>query len=514
MRPFFILILFLSLPATANQPATETRIVTYEDFGAMGDGKTDDLPAIQKAHEHANKHNLPVRSRPNATYHLGRRAITAIIATNTDWNSSHFIIDDSKGVENHQRPLFEVRSLLEPIPLQIDRLSAGQTHLDLRPTVDCLVYVENNKHRIYIRRGLNQNRGTTQKEVFILRRNGSIEGSINWDYDAITRITAQPIEAETLFLRGGVFTNIANRMKPDQPSNYWSRNIQITRSRTVVENLTQKVTGEMEHGHPYSGFLNARQSAMIVFRNCVVDGRKTYRKIGNADKSVSMGTYGYQANLIVDFRMINCRTGTDIHDRSRWGVVATNFMKNMLIEDCTLSRVDVHMGISGTYHIRRSTLGHAGLNAIGSGRLIVEESTIHGNYLVNFRSDYGSTWHGEIVIRDSRWIPAPERSSTPVMFNMNNDGWHDFGYPCSMPRLISIDRLFVDDSKRPASYRGINLFGNPIGSSPNNRPFPYHLTEKIKIRDLKTASGNLPQISTNPEITKAVTIQPASAVRP
>lgn len=235
----------------------------------------------------------------------------------------------------------------------------------------------------------------------------------------------------------------------------------------------------------------------------MIDGRKTYQKIGNAGKTVAMGTYGYSATLVADFRMSHCRMGNDILDRSRWGVVATNFMKNFTVEDCALSRVDVHMGVSGSYIIRRSTLGHAGLNAIGRGRLIVEDSTLHGNHLISLRSDYGSTWEGEVLIHNSRWVPP---KGNPVMFGMQNDGMHDFGYPCFMPRLIRIDGLFVDDSKHSKKYEGVAFFSDPIGSSRNKRPFPYQLTEKLEVRGLKTASGMPPVISDNPEVTKAITV--------
>ena len=98
-------------------------VVTYEAFGAVGDGVHDDLPAICKAHEHANAHGLPVKSNPEATYHLGRKALTVVIATDTDWSTSRFTIDDTE-VENHRKALFEVRSLLKPAKLKIDRLRA------------------------------------------------------------------------------------------------------------------------------------------------------------------------------------------------------------------------------------------------------------------------------------------------------------------------------------------------------------------------------------------------------
>jgi hypothetical protein len=217
-----------------------------------------------------------------------------------------------------------------------------------------------------------------------------------------------------------------------------------------------------------------------------------------------MGSYGYGASNVVNFKMLNCRMN-DIHDRSRWGVVATNFMKNILIEDCVLSRMDVHQGISGDYIIRRTTLGHAGLNAIGGGHLLIEDSTLHGGHLVSFREDYGSVWDGVVSIRNSRWIPP---SSAPVMFGMNNDGTHDFGYPCSMPREIRIDGLLIDDSKSKTSkkYQGVRMFSNPIGPAGKDRPFPYRLTERVMVKNLKTASGLPVRVSDNPEIAKSIKV--------
>ena len=104
------------------------------------------------------------------------------------------------------------------------------------------------------------------------------------------------------------------------------------------------------------------------------------------------------------------------------------------------------MGVSGSYIVRRCNLGWMGLNAIGRGDLLVEDSTLYGPSLVNFRQDYGSTWEGDLVIRNSKWVPAAGHTHWPRMINTSNDGMHDFGYPCSMPRTVTIDGLFVDDS--------------------------------------------------------------------
>ena len=170
--------------------------------------------------------------------------------------------------------------------------------------------------------------------------------------------------------------------------------------------------------------------------------------------------------------MINCRMN-HINDRTRWGVIATNFCKNILLEDCKLSRMDAHMGVSGTYVIRRCTLGHMGLNAIGRGVLTVEDSTLYGRSLINFRSDYGSTWEGEVVIRDCRWIPARGRPCTPHMIQVRNDGMHDLARSHLAPhsvqnRLLAVsgNDTFGSEQPRLCLLQGSWLSGDSVLSRP------------------------------------------------
>jgi hypothetical protein len=491
--------------ATASKPAAAAGgPVSYEAFGAVGDGVADDLPAIVAAHAFANTHHLPVRTRPGATYHLGRRALTVVILTDTDWGTSRFVIDDTD-VENHRASLFAVRSRLEPVSLAITRLTRDQQRLDVRPPRDCWVRVENNRQRVYIRRGLNQNNGTPQRDCFILRRDGTIEGAIDWDYETITRVDARPIDERPLVVKGGVFTTIANRMKQEQGYNYWARNISINRSNTIVEGLSHHVTGEGEFGHPYRGFLDVTSCANVTLRDCFVTGHKTYRTIGSAGKPVSMGTYDLSANEVVNFALVGVRM-ENICDSTRWGVIGTNFCKNILLENCTLSRMDTHQGVSGTYTIRGCTLGHAGLNAIGRGTLTIENSTLNGRSLLSLRGDYGSTWEGTVVIRNCRWIPACGAPVLPTLLNASNDGQHDFGYPCFMPREVTIDGLVIDDRNHPRDYQGPFLFSDPDGAKAAKRPFSYRLTERVAIRNLTTTSGRKFRISPDAEFARRVQV--------
>lgn len=490
--------------ADAKRTVPTDRPVSYEAFGAIGDGVADDLPAIVEAHAFANAHGLPVRSKPDATYHLGRKALTAVITTDTDWSTSRFIIDDTD-VENHRASLFTVRSLLAPVKLSITRLTRDQRQLEVQPPSDCWVRVENNRKRRYIRQGLNQNNGAPQRDCFILRRDGSIEGAIDWDYDTITRVEAHPIDERPLVLQGGIFTTTANRMKQEKGYNYWSRNIDISRSNTSVVGLTHHVVGETDVGHPYSGFVTVSGCANVTLRDCFVTGHKTYTTIGSAGKPVSMGTYDLSANEVVNFTMVGCRMD-HICDATRWGVIGTNFCKNILLENCTLSRMDTHQGVSGTYTIRGCTLGHAGLNAIGRGTLTVENSTLNGRSLLSLRGDYGSTWEGTVVIRNCHWIPACGAAVQPYLISASNDGQHDFGYPCFMPREVTIDGLVIDDTNHPKDYQGPYLFTDPDGATEAVRPFPYRLTEQVTIRHLTTASGRKPRTSPDPDFTARVRV--------
>ena len=53
-------------------------VVRYAKFGAVGNGVTDDLEAIVKAHEFANQHGLPVKADDGATYYIGGKNLSLI----------------------------------------------------------------------------------------------------------------------------------------------------------------------------------------------------------------------------------------------------------------------------------------------------------------------------------------------------------------------------------------------------------------------------------------------------
>ncbi len=483
-------------------------LVRYSDFGARGDGKTDDIDAIAAAHAFANQHGLSVKADEGATYYIGGKERTAVIRTDTDFGTAAFIIDDTE-VQNRNASIFMVSSSLQPFkPEGISSLKRNQEKINVSLPGTCLITVTNSHVKRYIRFGLNQNNGSPQTDIFIVDKNGNVDmdAPIIWDFDQITEITALPIDEKTLNITGGRFTTIANRA--ESKYTYYSRNIAIRRSNVLVDGLEHRVTGEGDHGAPYGGFINIRDCSYVTVKNTILTGHKTYRTIGSAGKPVSMGTYDISVNRALNVSFVNCSQTNDINDSKYWGILGSNYCKNLLYDNCTFSRFDAHMGVANAT-IRNSTLGHMGINAIGSGTFTVENSTIHGRSLINLRSDYGSTWQGEFVIRNCIFVPAGGRPTSASLIGGSYSGQHDFGYTCYMPERITIENLHIDDSNHPEDYQGPAIFANfnpQMTDDSYQEKFPYVRTREVILRNVTTASGKDLRLSDNPFMFKDVKV--------
>ena len=235
-----------------------------------------------------------------------------------------------------------------------------------------------------------------------------MKAPIIWDFDEITDTVASPLDEKMLTVRGGVFKTIANKV--ESKYTYYARGIQIMRSNVTITGLRHEVSGEGDHGAPYSGFLNVR-CANVTIQDTVLTGHKTYGTIGSAGRPVSMGTYDFGANRAINITLKNCRQTNDITNRKYWGIMGSNYCKNLTYDGCELSRFDAHMGVANAT-IKNSKLGHQGINAIGTGTFLLENSTVYGGAMINLRGDYGSTWEGEFIIRNCTFVPAAGAKTT------------------------------------------------------------------------------------------------------
>ena len=477
------------------------KYLTYEQFGAKGDGVTDDFPAIIATHAAANEKGLPVKAAGGKTYYIGNTPGTAVIRTDVDFGTARFIIDDSRvSLEDREDYIFRVESALEPFPIDgIESLKRDQTGIGQSLPGRCLVEVVNDHHKVYIRLGANQNGGVSQKEYFIADADGNIDpaSALIWDYDEITGMTARPIDDKLLTIKGGTFTTIANQA----PSKYtyYGRGITVERSNVRIEGLSHYIEGELDHGAPYDGFLDLHKAADIVVSGCLFTAHKTYRTIGSAGVPVSMGTYDISAHGCVGVKWENCSQTTDINDTRYWGIFVSNFCKNLALDHCVFSRFDAHQGVRNVT-LTGCEFGHTGVNVVGYGTLLLDDCIVHRKSLVALREDYGSSWEGELIVRNCKLI-VPKGAKNVSILRGSNAGKHDFGYTCHLPERIEIENLVIDDSRVSSKdYQGPLVFGKFKRTAGEEVPYPFIAKGVINLKNVEVSSGKPLGVGLEPEM--------------
>ncbi len=470
--------------------------VTYEDFGAVGDGKTDDFEAILKTHEYANTSGLSVFANETATYYIGGANKTACIMTDTDWSTARFIIDDTQ-VENRGSWIFNIApsqggiNITDKVsPLKSDAKNIG-TSLDVKS----LVVLTDSSVKRYIRKGANQNSGSNQTDVILVEENGNIspETPLIWDFDSITAAAAYPVDTETLTVKGGRFTTLANNAASEY--NYYARGIQVRRSNTVIDGIYHDIKNEGKTGAPYSAFVSLSCCADVTVKNCTFTGHKKYSTTGSSGTSVAMGTYDIGAATAVNARFINCNQTNDITDNDYWGIAGTNYCKNLLYDGCALSRFDAHQGVLNATVIN-SVLGHHGIKLIGSGTALIENTTVLSDSFIALRSDYGSTWNGELIIRNCKFYPTGISSH---IIDAENSEDHNFGYTCYLPQKIEIDGFYVHRIGNNYLFTKVNSKHN---SDSYNAEYPVVPPQEITVNNFSNLLFGKLYVSKNKAIFK------------
>ena len=460
--------------------------LTYEQFGAVGDGVHDDFDAIIACHAEANLKGLPVKANDNAEYYIGGADKTAIVKTDVDFGNAKFIIDD-RNVERIQSYVFTVSSDFESFSPNIDSLKKGQTYLDLPHEGNLYVRVFNDKRKVYIRKGLNMNNGTAATDCFILDEDGNISPSIDFDHETITKTYAKRTDDAPITLRGGRFVTIANQA----PSfyTYYKRGFLINRSHVTITDVYHTVEGELDHGAPYHGFYYVSECIDIKIENALLTPRFIYYTASKIEgRDVMMGSYDLSFNAAIGVHCKNVTQTIDILDRRYWGIYTSNFCKNLSIENCKISRFDAHQGVTNVT-IRNCEIGHQQIKLIGFGEAVIENTIVHAPSwaFIELRGDYGSIWDGNVTIRNCTWQPMGANST---LFTAWNSQDHDYGYPCMMPRTVDIDGLYIEDGKfADAENRNIALFNTFDPNFADGKPFPYETTRNLILKNVKTESG-------------------------
>ena len=462
-----------------NYSGYDARNIYYEDFGAKGNGKTDDFEAIKDCHAYANKYGHTVNGKTGSTYYIGKNdaGTSAIIKTNVNWNGCKFTIDDheilqpltasqNNGAAQKEDPGFNASIFivqperasvtLSGSSLPITSLEKGATHIGYAPGESVLLILYNKNVKHFIRYGPNSDSGKDQHEIILVDKDGNIDPStpVQWEFETITKIVVNYVDDTPITISGGEYdveAGIDNRAYIGQIFNtgrsfytYYARNIVIERSNVVLENVIHDLIDVPEAAAPYAGFTIVRSCNNVTVTGFVFECPPQYKK--EDDAGIGMGSYeitANEANKVTYSNSVQSNFYEEDGSVIFHGLMGTNFCKNLTFDGMHVSSFDAHCGVYNAT-VKNSIVEH--LNFIGAGDAVIENTVVYGGGLcaaMNLRDDYGSTWDGDLIINGLEFRFKSEQSNR--LFTIVRAAWynHYFGYTVYFPQNIILNDVSI-----------------------------------------------------------------------
>jgi len=449
--------------------------VYYEDFGASGDGKTDDFEAMYNTHVFANISGQTVKGKPGATYYVcnteiiinSRYVVSSIpIQTNTDWQGARIIIDDRNiaayrtglNYELSQSHIFKILPDEEHEMIKVNRadilgsivaagLNPDTKNIDFK--IDgwdgaMMIIPYNREHKVFRRRGYGGHSGEDMQEIIVIDKDGNVseETPIMFEYTHINYIEAYKLDPESAIRVGnGIIETIETEQNHNVPledgtyefkSGYKRRGISVTRSYTTVHDVEHIVSGGFnlkdrangKDGSSSGGMFVATYANHVTFKDCIIPGRACY---GNAS------TYNFSARSVNKIVLDGCiqsnfwitvdyETGEMTgHTEYVDGAVTNLSYVKMQSDSGTGSTLALHWGIGGTNYCKNMEYidsqisrfdAHAGLY---NGKII--NTNINGMEL---------TGVGDLIIENVNWYQYG--TTVPFLYLRSDYGYHWDGH--------------------------------------------------------------------------------------
>lgn len=485
-------------------------VVCYDDFGAVGDGVTDDFMAFYNTHVFANECGQKVVATAGKNYLLRDNKVdgtvtSIIVRTSVDFKGATVTIDDTLISGKADDPyyeyfnvhMFDIRPNEEHEKVRIDDpealaaiLAAGlnknTTVIDL-PLEDwdghAMIIPYNSDHKVFRRKGSGQHTGDPMKEVIVLDANGNVNKKtpLMFHYTNLTYVDVYKIdfndlvtfENATMVTLASQVNNCKNGVRDS--TQYIKRGLNVSRSWTTVKNIKHVIQNEFTHaesvdkngvyqkmGHQYYGFFSAEYASNITFKKCEIPARKCY---GHSSYNLRV----LHANAVVFDECVQTNFWVTIDENNKlipsstytpgavtsmstitlngknfqmhWGVGGSNYSKNLEYKNSTLSRFDAHAGLYNGA-ITNSTINAIELTGVGTFKMTNvnwHSDNATQDSVVGLRTDYGTTWDGEVIMKDVNLYVEPSARINLVSHTYQN--WY-YGYTCAFPS-VSVDSLSV-----------------------------------------------------------------------
>lgn len=444
--------------------------VTYEMFGAIGDGIANDYVAIKDTHNYANLYNKKVKGTYGKVYYIENIVESVLIDTDTDFSNSTFLLD-----EKSSNPLFisydeEIEGLTN-----INLIIKGVKNIPNFPYMNSLVIIENSSIVECIRE---DNQQYIETEWFYIDEYGGIVGDITKTMSNYTSIKYKLVKNSYLTIENAIIKLKGNNTQ------YSTKFLDVRRSRTIINNI--------------SGFYDADNSsihrlAFISINECYdVTLNNVNLPIFNSNiGSVRQGSYGLLAQYCVNLKLNNVNSP---QHSDKWGVMGSNKIKNLLIEKSNLNRVDCHYYIVNL-EIKDSIIGEYGITLTGYGTINLNNVTFNGDNMIVLRNDYGGFFDGDIIMDNIKWKINSHNDYDRIMISSYRNPDFDFKVGMFMCRNIDIKNIYIEKNTTKDVWLIRTNENKPLVNNNQTKPYIFDSIIAKNIRTNNTGGIKITKLS-------------------
>ena len=384
-----------------SEEIASVKIISYTQFGAALDGVSDDTEAAIACHQYANANGCRVEQHSGTLYlKTATEENCPIVKTSCDWSGMTLKVDEhmgkniimkvvpDEGVQSHSLTSEEIGELAKgavQIPFLVDYKN-------------CICHFTTD---ISIGNRLNKTESYVYHETVTVDRYGNLlEGEL---FRAMSDATSISMEYQSIFQRPVTLEGV--RIVLDTTDDSKIPCILVKRSNTTMKDWTFVIQSEVSSDSTaYKGeILKVENCYNVVIEKFSGENFGTFFSQGAEDKSETC--YMVYLSGLSRFTMRDCMM------IRAWGVIQSQYCKDMIFKDSTLGRIDNHYGCRN-YTVNNCTItsSHSTINiGYGDGQFIIDNvrfvkfqdpDTTFQNHCILLRGEFCALYSGELIINN------------------------------------------------------------------------------------------------------------------